>query len=227
MSRTRACDMITRGLACPAPARYDRAMVVTRLPMNATYDDLLAAPEDVTTELIDGELFMSPQPKVRHSIAASAIGRDVGHRFGRRGAPDEGWPGGWWILDEPEIHLALDRRVVVPDVAGWRRERMPNPTRDTHKMTVVPDWVCEVLSPGSRRFDYLKKMPAYARAGVGWLWMVEPADRQLVVYEREGEEWVERMAFEGSVAARLRPFEAVELDLGEWWEEPEGAVERG
>ena len=188
----------------------------------ATYDDLLAAPDDVTTELIDGELFMSPQPKVRHTIAASAIGREVGYLFGRHSSDREGLIGGWWILHEPECHLAMDRRVTVPDIAGWRRERMPNPPRDTHKMTVVPDWVCEVLSPSTRGFDSVIKMNAYAAAGVQWAWLVEPPDMRVDVFQREGASWAHVASAEGSVRARLPPFEAVELDLGEWWEELEG-----
>jgi len=187
----------------------------------ATYDDLLAAPDDVTTELIDGELFMSPQPKMRHSIAASAIGGEVRHAFGRRRAPDDGLPGGWWILHEPECHLALDKRVTVPDLAGWRRERMPNPPRDTHKVTVVPDWVCEVLSPSSRGFDSVIKMNAYLAAGVSWVWLVEPRDLRVDVFQREGNAWEQVASIEGSVRARLPPFDEVELDLAEWWEEPE------
>lgn len=194
-------------------------MVALRQQRRATYEDLLAAPDDVTAELVDGVLFMSPQPKVRHTIATSAIGREIGHRFGRRHA-DEGLPGGWWIIDEPELHLRLDLRVTVPDVAGWRRERMPNPPRDTHKMTVVPDWVCEVLSPSSRGFDSVIKMNAYADAGVEWAWLVEPADMHVDVFRREGKGWEQIASAEGSVVVRLPPFDAVELDLGEWWEEP-------
>ncbi len=267
-------------MAWPHEARYAPAMVAKRIMHHATYADLLAAPDEVTTELIDGELLMSPQPKIRHTIAASAIGREIGYRFGRRnatdvptgvppttkdgnargdvsyrsrpcalrkasrksstsfelgsGAPgrelpfptDDGYPGGWWILHEPEIHLRLDLRVVVPDIAGWKRERMPDPPRDTHKMTIVPDWVCEILSPSTRSFDYVKKMPAYAAAGVRWLWMVEPADRQVVVFRCEAGQWDDVVTVEGSAMARLPPFDAVELDLGQWWEEPGGDAER-
>lgn len=201
-------------------------MVAKRIMPHATYADLLAAPDEVTTELIDGELLMSPQPKLRHTIAASAIGREIGYRFGRRNATDDGYPGGWWILHEPEIHLRLDLRVVVPDIAGWKRERMPDPPRDTHKMTIVPDWVCEILSPSTRSFDYVKKMPAYAAAGVRWLWMVEPADRQVVVFRCEAGQWDDVVTVEGPAMARLPPFDAVELDLGQWWEEPGGDAER-
>ena len=196
-------------------------MVVARNERTKTYADYLAVPEGQKAELIDGELFMSPQPKVRHSIAATAIGAELHHRFGRRHADRDGFPGGWWILDEPELHLRLDLRVTVPDVAGWRRERMPDPPRDTHKMTIVPDWVCEVLSPSSRGFDSVIKMNAYAEAQVQWVWLVEPADKRVDVFQREGTGWTQVASAEGSVLARLAPFEAVELDLGEWWEEPE------
>jgi len=128
-------------------------------------------------------------------------------------------PGGWWILDKPECHLTLDKRVTVPDVARWRRERMPNPPRDTHKMMVVPDWVCEVLSPSSRSFDSVTKMNAYAAAGVRWAWLVEPRDLRVDVFELQDGSWAQVASAEGSVRMRLPPFDVIELDLGEWWEE--------
>ncbi|MFO0749796.1 MAG: Uma2 family endonuclease [Myxococcota bacterium] len=121
---------------------------------NATYADVEAAPEGVKAELIDGALMMTPQPKNRHAIAASVIGAELGHAFGRRDDRGPDRPGGWWILYEPECHLEPDKRVVVPDVAGWRRERVPELPRDTHKNHVPPDWVCEVLSPSTRGWDW-------------------------------------------------------------------------
>ena len=92
----------------------------TEQPMKrATYEDVLNAPENKVAEILDGELFVSPRPAPRHSVAHSRLMRAVGGPF------DDGigGPGGWWILTEPELHLG--EHVVVPDLGGWRRERMP------------------------------------------------------------------------------------------------------
>jgi hypothetical protein len=122
----------------------------------ATYDDLLALPEHVVGEIVGGELVVSPRPSVPHSLGASALGATLlpPFQFG-----DAGGPGGWWILDEPEVHLSED--VVVPDLAGWRRERMPSPPTEAF-VTLPPDWVCEVLSLSTSRHDRTKKP---------WLWI--------------------------------------------------------
>src|SRR5436309_2548493 len=88
----------------------------------ATYADLLEVPEYLVGEVIDGELITSPRPALPHALAASAIGAGLFDPFNR---PPGGAakPGGWWILYEPELHLGDD--ILVPDLAGWRRERMP------------------------------------------------------------------------------------------------------
>jgi Uma2 family endonuclease len=192
-------------------------MVSIRKLEPKTYDDYLALPEGVKAELIDGELFMSPQPKGRHVRAASFIGADLLVRFGRSRDETPDGPGGWWIFDEPECHLALDRQVVIPDVAGWRRERMPKPPDDTHKFTVVPDWVCEVISPSTQSRDFLVKMPRYREAGVQWLWLVYPAERRVDVFRNDGDEWAEATSSEGPARVKLPPFDAVELDTAPWW----------
>ena len=133
--------------------------------VRATYADLLAVPEHLVAEIIDGELVTSPRPAPPHALAASAI---VSVLFDRFGAPPGGadQPGGWWILSEPELHLGGD--VLVPDLAGWRRERMPA-LPDTAYFALEPDWACEVISPSSGRLDRARKMPVYAREGVGFL----------------------------------------------------------
>ena len=182
-----------------------------------TYDDYLAVPEGTRAELIDGVLYMSPQPKGRHVGFASRLGAQIGHAFGLTPGPTSRGPGGWWILDEPECHLVALRRVVIPDIAGWQREKMPTVPRDDHKFLIVPDWVCEVLSPGTRGRDYIVKMPAYLEAGVKWLWMVEPVDRRIDVYRAHEGAWVEAGGFEGDVVVRLPPFEEVTVDLSLAW----------
>lgn len=196
-------------------------MVSIRKLVAKTYDDYLALPEDVKAELIDGRLLMCAPRTGQHVRAASAIGARLHVRFGESAIETTDGPGGWWIFDEPECHLALDQRVVIPDVAGWRRERMPRPPSDTHKFTVVPDWVCEVISPSTQSRDLLVKMPTYRDAGVQWLWLVYPAERRVDVFrsagKERGEEWVEVVSSEGPTRVRLPPFDAVELDTSTWW----------
>ncbi len=182
-----------------------------------TYADYLAVPEGTKAELIDGEIYMSPQPKGRHVRVTSLLGAHLGVRFGSRATATPDGPGGWWILDEPEVHLLPDRRVFVPDLAGWRRERMPAPPRDDHKFSLVPDWVCEVLSPSTASRDTILKMPRYREAGVQWAWLVDPAAERVDVFVTSPSEWVEAGSFEGRVMARIPPFDTVELELGLWW----------
>jgi len=189
-----------------------------RKPRASTYDDYLALPEEQKAELVDGEIYlMSPAPKGRHIRVTSLLGSMLGTRFGLRGEASSDGPGGWWILDEPEVHLRLDRRVVRPDMAGWRRERMPNPPSDSHKFTLVPDWICEVLSPSTLRWDMLVKMPRYLEHGVHWVWLIDPVERRIDVLEAVDGEWVTNTSVEGSVRARLPPFDAAELDLEPVW----------
>src|SRR5215510_6695149 len=133
----------------------------------ATYQDAIDSPEHMVAEIINGELRLSNRPAGPATAAASAIGEELGPPF-KRG---RGGPGGWLILDEPELHL--DEEVVVPDLAGWRRERLPV-APDAPYITVAPDWVCEVLSPSTEKFDRQEKMPVYASFGVQYAWLVHP-----------------------------------------------------
>ena len=135
---------------------------VTAPRRRATYADLLEVPEHLVAEIIDGELLTSPRPASPHALAASAIGSALFDRFnGPPGGADR--PGGWWILFEPELHLGED--VLVPDHAGWRRERMPA-LPDVVGFTLAPDWVCEVISPSTARIDRGRKLRVYAREQV-------------------------------------------------------------
>lgn len=194
-------------------------MVGHRKPRDKTYEDYLALPEGVKAELIDGELFMTPPPRGRHVRIASLLGIMLGSRFGLAAGAGPQGPGGWWILDEPECHLLPDRRVVVPDIAGWRRERMPRPPSDTHKFTLVPDWVCEVLSPSTASRDAIIKMPKYLEAGVQWAWIVDPIAQRVDVYRAGEGEWVEAGAIEGDGVLGLPPFEAAPIDFAVVWAE--------
>ena len=182
----------------------------------ATYDDLLKVPDSLVAEILDGELFTSPRPASPHAQASSVL-RGVLDPFARQsGGP--GGPGGWWILFEPELHFGAD--VLVPDLAGWRRERMPV-LRNVAYFELAPDWVCEVVSPSTARVDRVHKVPIYAREGVGHLWLVDPLQQTLEVFRLEGRHWVLVSTHGGAEAVRAAPFEALELDMGRWWLEPE------
>ncbi len=181
----------------------------------ATHADLNGLPDRMVGEILGGELYTSPRPASRHARAASVLGGELVTGFGRRKSRG---PGGWVILDEPELHLGAD--VVVPDVAGWRRDRMPE-IPDVAAFTLAPDWVCEVLSPATARFDRQQKMPIYAREGVAHLWLVEPTLRTLEVFRRQGDHWLLLATHGGDTQVRAEPFDAVELDLSEWWSDPD------
>ncbi|MDX9720053.1 MAG: Uma2 family endonuclease [Myxococcota bacterium] len=176
----------------------------------ATYQDVLDAPKHLVAELIGGELYTSPRPAMPHALTSSDLTIDLGAPF-RRG---RGGPGGWWIVAEPELHLGDE--VLVPDVAAWRRERMPERPSGAF-VSLVPDWVCEIASPSTRSFDRLRKMPVYLRHGLGFLWLVEPLERFLDAFVREGERWVLLGTWSAETEARIPPFDAVPLDVTGWW----------
>ena len=178
----------------------------------ATYLDLLLVPSHRVAEIVDGDLHVSPRPASRHALASSGLGSQLWAPFHH----GRGGPGGWWILDEPELHLGED--VLVPDLAGWRRERMPE-FPDTPAFTLAPDWACEVVSPGTERLDRAKKMPVYAREGVRHLWLVNPAARTLEVYRVAEGRWLLLATHEGAARVRAEPFHEVELDLAPLWGE--------
>lgn len=129
----------------------------------------------------------------------------------------DGGPGGWWIAVEPEVHLGRD--VFVPDVAGWRRERVPEYLRGA-AWEVVPDWVCEVLSPRTARFDRATKLPAYAQHGVEWAWLVDPAAQTLEIMRLERGYWMVLATHSGDAVVRPQPFDAVDFPLDTLWLEP-------
>lgn len=182
----------------------------------ATYEDVLAAPEHMVAEIIAGELRLFPRPAARHAAAASALGEELGPPF-KRG---RGGPGGWILLDEPELHLGRD--ILVPDLAGWRRERMPR-VPDEAYFTLAPDWACEVLSPKTARTDRAEKLPIYLREGVGHVWLVDPRARTLEVLERAGAAWTLLGVHKDGARVRARPFEAIELELAVLWQDVEPA----
>lgn len=188
-------------------------------PRPATAADLDALPDHVVGEILDGELVVTPRPAPAHAVAASGLGAMLWQPFHRKsgGGPDS--PGGWWILDEPELRIG--QPIVVPDVAGWRRERMPHRPK-TAWFDVVPDWVCEVMSPGTALRDRTQKARIYAEMGVQWLWLMDPLNRTVEVMQRDGDRWNLAGVWGGNdPEARMPPFDAVSLDLARWWEDGE------
>ena len=167
----------------------------------------------MVAEIIDGELFATPRPASPHALAASMLGGTLIEAF--VGDPGRGGvPGGWWILFGPEMHFGDD--VLVPDLAGWRRERMAT-VPDVPFFDLAPDWVCEVISPSTAAVDRSRKMRVYARERSRHLWIVDPILRTLEVYRLEGGRWVVAGTHAGAEAVCAEPFEALALDLGRWW----------
>ncbi len=176
----------------------------------ATYQDVVDAPEHLVAEIIDGDLHTHPRPAGPHAEAASVLGMDIGSAYHR----GRGGPGGWIILFEPELHFGLD--VLVPDVAGWRRERMSAVPQAAY-IAVAPDWVCEVLSPGTALMDRRQKMRIYARECVPYLWLVDPLVRSLETYRLDGDHYAATGTYGEDEVVRLEPFEAIEFELRALW----------
>jgi Uma2 family endonuclease len=178
----------------------------------AVVDAWRNAPEGTRVEIIDGELVMMARPRVTHCNAAGELHAELRapFRLGRGG------PGGWVFLIEPELQLGARPDIIDPDIAGWRRERMPQ-LPDVPALTLAPDWVCEVLSDSTESVDRGRKMRIYRREGVQHLWFVDPRDRVLEVWRVVDGRWREVDTFEGEGRVRAEPFEAIELDLALLW----------
>ncbi|MBI4951320.1 MAG: Uma2 family endonuclease [Myxococcales bacterium] len=184
----------------------------------ALYEAYRAVPPHEHAEIIGGTLYVMARPAPRHAHAASALGGELSGPFQRR----RGGPGGWWILDEPEVQL-VPLEPVVPDLAGWRVERMPS-LPETAYFALVPDWVCEVLSKSTEAVDRNEKLPLYRAHGVRHVWLVDPIAQTLEVYTLgEAERWREVRVFRADAPVRAAPFDAIELDLAALWSPPQGA----
>jgi Uma2 family endonuclease len=179
----------------------------------ATYEDLLKVPDHLVAEILDGELYATPRPAPRHADASSGLGGALRGPFDR----GRGGPGGWRILDEPELHLAAD--VLVPDLAGWRRQRLPALPEEAY-FTLSPDWVCEVVSPSTASMDRVKKLSIYAREHVAHAWLVDPIARTLEILRLEQGRWSIVGTASDLDVVRAEPFDAIELDLSLLWELP-------
>jgi Uma2 family endonuclease len=179
----------------------------------ATYDDLLKVPDHLVAEILDGELYVSPRPAPRHAKASSGLGGALYGPFDR----GRGGPGGWRILDEPALHLGHD--VVVPDLGGWRWERLPRLPEEAF-FPIAPDWVCEVISPSTAAMDRVKKLTIYAREAVPHVWLADPIAQTLELLRLDAGRWTIVSTWSGVDVVRAEPFEAIELDLTWLWDEP-------
>ena len=170
----------------------------------------MALPDELTGEIINGQLRAQPRPAWPHSLAGSRLGADIEGPYGR----GRGGPGGWWIIDEPEVHFVLDTEVLVPDIAGWRKECMPSPP-EGHKIQVVPDWVCEIFSPSTKSIE--EKMPLYARCGVRFAWLVDPKTHTFEAYELVDTAWRPLGFFRDDDLVSVAPFDAIVIRLTDLW----------
>lgn len=179
-----------------------------------TYADIERLPPGVNGEILGGELVASPRPAGPHATAASRLQSLLGPPYDL----GLGGPGGWVILFEPELSLDVDPAFdpVIPDLAGWRVEAMPERVMAA-QFHAVPAWVCEVISPSTQRHDRVLKLPFYARAGVGHAWLVDPIAETLEVFALEGGRWVVAGSYSADDVVRAAPFEAVELALSWLW----------
>ena len=177
---------------------------------DAVFDAFMKLPENRVGEIIAGELHTMPRPAPRHARAGSSLGFTVGGPFdgGING------PGGWWILDEPELYIEGD--IVVPDLAGWTRERVPS-LPEAAWFELAPDWVCEILSPRTARHDRVVKLPLYARWGVKYLWLVDPDLQVLEAYALSEGKWLLIGALQEADEVRMPPFDAVGFSLAALW----------
>ncbi len=187
-------------------------------PPRATYADLEAVPSHLVAELIRGTLHVMPRPAPRHANVEGGLIDELRSPFQR----GRGGPGGWWILPEPELHfpdpeVAGEIEALSPDVAGWRRSRLPA-LPAAASFTLAPDWICEVLSPSTEKRDREEKMPIYAREGVRHAWLVDASTQSLEVYALAPDQtWGSPLVLRGTALVRAPPFEAIELDLSSLW----------
>ncbi len=191
---------------------------VSRSFIRATYQDVLDAPPHKVAEIVDGTLHMSPRPAYKHARASTGIGARIAPPYDF----DYDGPDGWWILFEPELHFGDD--ILVPDLAGWRRKRLPE-VPDVAYFTLAPDWVCEVLSPSTRGLDLGMKRAVYAREGVAYLWFVDPDARTLEAFELHDGQWLLLETLTDNDSVSLPPFEATSFSLGDLWPDPGSGLE--
>lgn len=179
---------------------------------NHLYQELEILPANITGEILSGQLHTMPRPGGGHLRAESVLSRRLATPF------DDGigGPGGWWILSEPEVHFLLNQEVAVPDLAGWRRERLPN-IPDSHRFSVVPDWLCEILSPATASKDREIKMPLYAKHQVAFMWLIDPQKKTLEAFALQDNDWTLFGQWHGDALVSVAPFQEISLNIKDLW----------
>ena len=196
-----------------APPRKESCANAPEKEKRATYQDVLDAPPNMVAEVLGGALYTHPRPAVPLARASSRLGVRLGAPFDSDRGGSSG-PGGWWLIDEPELHLGED--IVVPDLAGWRRENMPE-LPDAAYFSQAPDWACEVLSPSTRALDKGPKQAIYTREGVAHLWFVDPDTRSLAAFALRGGRYTLIGRRSGDDPVSLPPFDAIDFSLADLW----------
>ncbi len=176
------------------------------------YDRLIALPDNRVGEIVGGRLYTQPRPAGPHAAACTSLAAEI-HLPYQRG---RGGPGGWWIIVEPELHFVRDTEVLVPDIAGWRRSRLPRPPRG-HRFEVIPEWVCEIVSPATAKKDRVVKLPVYARYGVAYLWLVDPLARTLETFALHEGRWTVLGLYKDQDVVSVAPFTDLHLELTALW----------
>lgn len=180
----------------------------------AVYRAVLEAPPHKVAEVLDGRLYLHPRPAPPHVVVGFSLGDELVSPFQK----GRGGPGGWWIVGEPEVHFGQSPHedILVPDIAGWRRRRMPA-LPSTAYFPLAPDWVCEILSPSTRHLDLGRKRDIYAREGVPHLWLVDPDARTLEAFALAGGAWQPLAALTGNVRVSQPPFDEISFALKDLW----------
>ena len=176
----------------------------------ATYEDLEKVPAHLVAEIIGGRLVTHPRPRPKHAMVSSFLGDELISPFSK----GRGGPGGWLILGEPELHLG--EHVLVPDLAGWRRERMPE-LPETAWFETPPDWVCEVVSPTTARYDRFEKRDIYGAFKVPHLWLVDPDAQMVETFELREGQWVLLATYADDAEIAAPPFAEVPFPLAALW----------
>ncbi len=173
----------------------------------AGWEDILAAPGDVKAEVLGGDLILHPRPLAPHGLTQAALTGELSRPYYR----GIGGPGGWWFVIEPDVAFGA-HDIVAPDLAGWRRERMPVLATE-RPVLLAPDWVCEVVSPSSARRDRIHKAGLYLSGGVPYYWLLDEGLRSLEAFEAQAGRWVRLGAWTDGDTASVPPFEAVQLEI--------------
>jgi Uma2 family endonuclease len=182
-----------------------------------SYEQWLELPQEVIGEILSGELVAIPRPSPEHSKLSSTLGGELHGPFFK----GQGGPGGWIFFDEPELHLSINPNlnidIVVPDLAGWKKERLVEKPK-TPYFTLAPDWVCEVLSPSTASRDRKIKMDLYAKYNIPYYWIFDPLNKTLEVFELKNSKFECFMVASGEDKVMAPPFETIQLDLSLlWW----------